>query len=944
MVRSFVRVASLGVGFFLVLSGAAFAQSAISGVVRDTSGAVMPGVSVEAASPVLIEKVRAAVTDEQGRYTIVDLRPGVYSVTFTLSGFNTYKQEGLELPANFTATVNAELRVGALEESVTVTGASPLVDVQNTQRSVVMNRELMDSVPTARNYSGMAALMPGVRMSNTDVGGNQQMEQIYMTVNGSRQTDTTVQLDGMNLNSLMSDGQVQAYFSDAALAETTYQTSGITADVSTGGVRINMIPKDGGNTFSGQGFVGGTNGSWQANNVTEELQQRGLRTGSRVAKITDFNVGVGGPVKRDKLWFFASWRRIATDSVIPGSYMQDTGEVGTGVEDQWIQNQYARLTWQINSKNKFSVYQDRYPKFKGHEAIAGAIAEWNTAPGRRNPENARYYTGQAKWTSTVTSRLLLEAGYSINSEYYTARYQPGVQQERGTPQWYTQIGKSDLISLRAYDGRISPAAGVDPKANTITGQASYVTGSHAFKTGVNWTFGDYQVEYDINGDLVQLYRNGVADSVRVYNTPVRSDEYLNANLGMFVQDAWTLKRMTLNMGARFERFVAQIGDQTANAGRFAPQRTFAEQTGMPSWFDIAPRLGVSYDLFGNAQTAIKATFGRYMAGQTTSFPARYNPLQLQSDTRTWRDTNSDNIAQDNEIGASNNAAFGQAVTTIRPDQDMKREYDLEYTASVQHQVRQGLSVTAGYYRRGTYNQRRTQNNGWKPSDYTIVNVVSPLDGQILPVYNLNPALRANVDRTDYNSTDSDLRSRTYNGIQVGFNARLAGANFFGGWTMDRIIDTCDQSQLDMPFLHEIKLAGSYTLPWYGIQTNVAFQSYTGQPLFTRWNISPTTRYAADCVGPCRPGELVVPNLTLASYVLDLVQPGQQYYERQNQLDMGFRKLFRFGRYQISAQADIFNIVNSSYVKNQNITWGSSLGQPLDILQPRTLRLAAQLRF
>jgi hypothetical protein len=363
-----------------------------------------------------------------------------------------------------------------------------------------------------------------------------------------------------------------------------------------------------------------------------------------------------------------------------------------------------------------------------------------------------------------------------------------------------------------------------------------------------------------------------------------------------------------------------------------------------------------------------------MAGQTTSFPARYNPLQLQSDTRTWRDTNGDNIAQDSEIGPSNNASFGLPVTTVRPDPDIKREYDLEYTASVQHEVRRGLSVNAGYYRRGTYNQRRTQNNGWAPSDYTIVNVVSPLDGQILPVYNLNPALRANLDRTDYNSTDSELRRRTYNGVQLGFNARMRGAQFFGGWTIDRIIDVrcdaiesnvgryagtaaiaannapqpdfqwCDQSQLDMPFLHEIKLAGSYTLPWYAIQANVAFQSYAGQPLFTRWNIGPTTRYAADCKAPCRPGELVVPGLTLASYVLDLVPPGQEYYQRQNQFDVGFRKLFRIGRYQISGQADIFNIVNASYVKNQNITLGSSLGQPLDILQPRTLRLAAQVRF
>ena len=155
---------------------------------------------------------------------------------------------------------------------------------------------------------------------------------------------------------------------------------------------------------------------------------------------------------------------------------------------------------------------------------------------------------------------------------------------------------------------------------------------------------------------------------------------------------------------------------------------------------------------------------------------------------------------------------------------------------------------------------------------------------------------------------------------------------------------CDQSQLDMPFLHEFKLAGSYTLPWYGIQANVALQSYTGQPLFTRWNIAPTTLYAANCLGPCRPGAQVIPNQTLATYVVDLVAPGKEFYPRQNQLDMGFRKLFRIGKYQVSGQVDLFNIVNSSYVKLQNVTYGASLGQPLDILQPRTLRLAAQLRF
>ena len=463
MNRSVVHAIGLAVVLFLAPSVAS-AQSAITGLVRDTSGAVMPGVTVEVASPVLIEKVRSAVSDDQGRYQIIDLRPGVYTVTFTLPGFNTYKQEGLELPASFTATVNAEMRVGALEESVTVTGAAPVVDVQNTQRQVVLNRELMDAVPTARNYSGLASLMPGVRMSNTDVGGNQQMEQIYMTVNGSRQTDTTVQVDGMNLNSLMNDGQVQAYFSDAAMAEITYQTSGVDRR------RLNRRrPHQHGPEGRRQHLLG--SGVLRRHRRRLAGEQRHRRTpcaraDHRVARRQD----PGHQLRRRRadqegqalvLRQLAAHRHRLGHS---GQLLREHGEVGTGIEDQWIQNQMVRLTWQVNGKNKFSIYHDRYPKFKGHEVIVGAVAEWDTAAGRRDPQHALYYTGQAKWTSTISNRLLLEAGYSTNVEYLYIGYQPGVQKERNSPEWFNQIGKSDLITLRAYDGRMTPANGIDPKA------------------------------------------------------------------------------------------------------------------------------------------------------------------------------------------------------------------------------------------------------------------------------------------------------------------------------------------------------------------------------------------------------------------------------------------------------------------------------------------------
>ena len=315
------------------------AQSAFSGIVRDTSGAVLPGVTVEASSPVLIEKTRAAVTDGEGRYTITDLRPGTYVVVFTLTGFNTFRRDGLELPTNFTMQINADMRVGSLEESITVTGDAPIVDVQSTQRTQVLNRELLDALPSARNYSGLAALMPGVRMSNTDVGGNQQMEQIYMTVHGSRQTDTTVQVDGLQLNSLMNDGQVQAYYSDAANAEVSYQTSGIGADTSGGGVRINMIPKEGGNRISGSAFAGGTNGKWQGNNVGPDLVARGLTVGEKVDHISDYNFAIGGPFKQDKLWYFTTFRRIATNELVANNFFK-SGE--QGMEDQWIYNMLFR--------------------------------------------------------------------------------------------------------------------------------------------------------------------------------------------------------------------------------------------------------------------------------------------------------------------------------------------------------------------------------------------------------------------------------------------------------------------------------------------------------------------------------------------------------------------------------------------------------------------------
>jgi hypothetical protein len=974
--RRTLYVCGIATLFVLLLApGTARAQSGIAGLVRDTSGAVLPGVTVEASSDVLIEKSRAVITDGDGRYSIVDLRPGTYTVVFSLAGFSTFRREGVELPANFTSTINADMRVGALEESVTVTGASPIVDVSNTQRTQVLNREMLDSLPSARNYSSLAALMPGVKMSNTDVGGNQQMEQIYMRVHGSRQTDTTVQVDGMQLNSLMNDGQVQAYYSDAANAEVSYSTSGGGADVSAGGLKINMIPKEGGNRTSGSAFISRIQEAWQGDN-TESLRSRGVQSGDTVNLVSDYNGAIGGPIRQEKLWYFTTFRRIATNEIVAQNFYRDGRP---GMEDQWIYNVLGRLTYQATSKLKLTSYFDRYPKFKGHEM--GAFTDPDTAARRREWQHALYYTTQTKATYTFSNRLLIEGGYSSNVEYYTGRYQPGIEKVRGAADWYTQTGHEELVGYgtvtpyRYWNGINTPSNGTDPRKHVLSAVASYVTGTHAVKTGVQWGFGPYITRGDLNGDLIQLYRNGVADSVRVYNTPRSAKEFLNADLGIFAQDSWRINRLTLNYGLRLEYFNGQITAQSAPAGRFVPARNYPEVKCMPCWFDVTPRFGVAYDLFGNARTALKAGVNKFMAGQTLGFAQRYNPFSSQSDVRTWADTNRDDIAQDIEIGPANIANFGSAVLQRHPDADISREYDWEYSAGIQHEVVRGVSATFAWYHRETYNPTMSLNAPFTRADYTQINIASPIDGSVIPVYNLDPNKRGLIDRTDVNSTDRSKRSFRYNGFEFGVGARIQNATLFGGWTLDRTLlnhcdelenwgnlsavyydastinsqqpksdyHFCNQSGLDLPYLNEFKLSGSYQLPLQ-IQVSATLQSYPGPALPTRWSIGRTTRYAADCKGPCTPGALVIPNMTATTYVVDLVAPGAAYYDRLNQLDLGIRKIFKIGRFQYSGQVDIFNATNSPYIKTQTTTYGPSLGQVTSTLQPITMRLGLQMKF
>ncbi|HEY1909477.1 MAG TPA: TonB-dependent receptor [Vicinamibacterales bacterium] len=948
----FLTIASLCLMWLFVTPTTARAQSAIAGVVKDATGAVMPGVTVEASSPALIEKVRSVVTDGQGLFKIVDLRPGVYAVTFALPGFNTVKRDAIELPSNFTATVNAELRVGALEETVTVSGASPVVDVQNAVQQTVLSRQVLDAVPTGRSVPTLGALLPGARLALPDVGGTSGMQNRDLTVHGSDGRDTTFQVDGMTLNGIEGDGSVQSYFNEAMFQEVTYQTSAISAEVSAGGVRANMIPRDGGNLFKGTAFFSAANSSLQSNN-SDDARAQGLAAPDSLNKTWDFNISAGGPIKTDKLWYFASYRDWGVYQYIANSFYKNGDQT---IDDASIRSGILRLTTQLGSKNKVSAYLDRIRKFRGHEnsAPAGyAIAE--EATDIRAPK--QYYTTEFKWTSTVSSKLLLEAGLAINNESYTLE---------PVPEGVGAIPRRDTILQTAYGAYDGGLYYREPVRRTAVASASYVTGSHAIKAGIQYGNGYFFQQRHEVADLIQLYRTGVPSQVIIHNTPVDSVEYMNADQGIYVQDSWTVGHFTINPGIRFEHFNGSVGERGVAAGNFVPARHFDAIDDLPNWNDVAPRFGFAWDVDGSGKTAVKFGIGKYMRAYSTGFAATYDPNFYTSATLNWNDLNKDDIAQGKrgcvyltpgcEIDFSTLPANFGTKPLQNPADGIKRPYQIETNISVQRELFPGTSVTVSYFRRDYKNLIWSDNIGIDPSDYTPVSVPNPQGGDAVTIYNLNPAKASAFNLLDSNSSSN---YRKYTGYDVSFSSRMRKVVLFGGVSLGHQVSNtcqvedpnflryCDQSTQDIPYYTQLKLSGNYDMPWK-LSLSGTFQSYPGD---ARNATVDGTILAEDpslrvnwVVDRATFKTLTGQTLTQSSVTVPLNAPGTKFLSRQNQLDIRLRRSFTVNRVTLEAQADAYNFLNTGVVLSSVQTYGTALDRPASILQGRLFRFGMQAKF
>lgn len=954
----------------------ASAQSAIAGVVKDPSDALLPGVTVEASSPALIEKTRTVVTDDRGAYVIVDLRPGTYTITFSLSGFGEFRREGLELPSNFTATVNAELKVGALEETVTVSGASPVVDVQSAAKAQVLTRDTLDLVPTGKTAQTAAALVTGVIMAVPDVAGSGAQNQNASTAHGMNSAQTTVLLDGIQMNGLCGNGATQAYSNTQAYEEIVVQNSGAGADVQGGGVRQYLVPRKGGNEFHGSGSSVYASNTWQADAITPDLAARGLTQGDSFDSLFTHETGFGGKFVQDKLWWFGNVRHQQNNVAVADTFYSDGRQ---GINRQYVQNFGLRVTWQMDRKNQLNVFTDRVFKYLSNEMQAGYDPEFASMETLRSP---LYQQAQVKWTSTASSRLFLEAGFNQYQAYRTNVYQPGVEKPYGTPEWFAGATHRDLSTgavTRAYPMTLSIQ---DPTRRFFSAAASYVTGTHNIKIGVqdNWGY-EWFATYK-NADLEQNYQNGVPTSVYIFNSPTYLNNAVDGNWSIYGQDAWTTNRLTLNYGLRWEYFKASIPEETAGQGRFTQARSFGPEV-FPIWKNIAPRFGAIYDLRGDAKTALKFSLNRYYLQLTDALTNGYNPIRLQSATLAWTDLNGDDIAQGGlgcaylttgcEINfgqlASNYARVPAGCSvlfspgsipcgTAQLDAQRRRENNWQYSVGVQHELVPGVSVLGNWFHTTFYNLGLTYNSLQTFADYTPVQVASPIDGSVVTVYNVSAAANTRVLNLETNATD---RQQWNDAFEFAFNARLPHAStLFGGISTDRTLyircddpsnpnnqNYCDQTKAPIPWLTQIKLAGSTRLPG-DLRVGASFQFYQRilSTAGATWLVTRTTRYPADCKGPCRPGELVIPNLTPAQFSVPLEAPAIRTSDWIKQLDINVGKTVTVGKVRLLPGVALFNSLNNLAVYAvRSLNYGtSSFMQPSTTLIPRVMRIGMDVKW
>ncbi len=969
------------------------AQASITGNVRDTSGAVLPGVTVEASSPSLIERVRIVTTDSSGQYRIIDLPGGVYAVTFTLPGFSTIRREGVELAGAFTATVNVELRVGALEETVTVTGESPIVDVQSARRQQVLDSSVVNAIPTGRTYHSLLTVVPGIASTSNDVGGISTTSVATFTIHGGRPNEGRLQLDGIGIGGTLNGGGTSMYNVDVgSAAEIVFTTSGGLGEAEVGGPVMSIVPRTGGNTLRGAMYANGSSGALQGSNLTEELRTAGLTVPSSLQKLWDLNGSFGGPIVRDRAWYYLTSRYQGNRTYVTNMFYNSNAgdplawtyepDTKRATNDGTWKNGTLRLTLQLNRRNTLNLMWDEQRIWINHLGGGTAtISPEASATGDAAPLKTRQIT----WRSPASGRVLLEGGYSINGSRWGGRerrqtYMNGQfidgNATRSLIRVVEQAGLIPNLTYRSMNWSSNAAW-----SNRWRGSVSYVTGAHSLKVGYEGNYLINNIKPFTNDErLTYRFNNGVPNQLTMTLQPFETRTRTGSH-SAYIQDQSTFGRLTLQGALRFDYAYSRFKEQQVGPDRFIPGGiVLPAQNGVEGFKDLSPRIGVAYDLTGDGRTSVKMNWGRYL--EAAANHGRYtatNPLSriVTTTTRSWTDANGNRVADCDLLapgtqdlrasggdfcGAWANLNFGSSVTSTRYDPALLegwgvRPNDGQIGISVQRQILSRTSIEVGYHRRWFGNFEVTDNLLVGPADYDVYFLNVPLDPRlpggggyvVQDLTNIRPERFGQSDNLVVSAKTFGNQIQYWHGFDVNLSMRMAnGLVFQGGTSTGRqVTDNCEvqpddpsrrNCRVTQPVRVQANGLASYTIPRVDVQVSGTFQSRPGGSLAANWVVPTAT--VAQTLGRPLSGNA-------ANVTINVLDPWQMVHDRVNQVDFKVAKIVRVGRTRATLGVDIFNALNSSAVLSRQQAYSPTSAAwltPTSVIDARFAKFSAQFDF
>ena len=835
----------------LVVPSLASAQQ-IGGTATDTTGGILPGVTVEARSPAIIEQVRTVVTDGAGQYLIVALEPGTYTVTYTLPGFSTLVREGVVLASGFTASIDVQLSIGDIEETITVSGASPVVDIQNVEQRAVMDRDVMDSIPSGKGYSSYALLIPGVSSKGgygssltQDAGGLSVSNMEVMSIHGGAASDQMININGMDVAGPSNLGAARAFFPDMGFEELSFSYSASSPEIETGGMSISLIPREGANSFSGSLFTTFSTPQLLADNLDQGLIDRGLETGAAIKEIWTLAPSFGGPIVEDRVWFFLTHSSQVGDLQVPGvfvakdpaAFVYEPDLTNPAVDESNAHEQSLNLTVQVTARDKVKAYWQNSSINKPH-ILQGRVLGLVVTPAAALKNTDRLNIYQMTWTRPQTNRLLFEAGIShmpaktLNLETDEAvSTLPGI------------LEVSPVRASRNGSGYLGWTHLNTPKlVNYYRGSMSYVTGSHNLKIGFSFQEQNNANETGHNGGWASFTTLlGLPFRASFHGARSQVDE--SSTLGIYAQEQWTRDRLTVNAGVRWGRVGNSYPDQSRPTNIWVQSPFTVPGQTLTTWSDFQPRLGMAYDLRGDGRTALKLSAHRYGKRDSMHWAEAVNPVGTNRRmNRSWFDGATghpylripdgsfpscigpvvcipgDGVVQGDPLNPSPNGeiispnatpAFGIPAITTFFDPNWafgygNRRANWELSGSIQQELVAGVSLDIGYFRRAWINHHAVDNRALGIADFEVGTVTIPTDtrlpgggGGTLSFYDLTPGSVRLPDEITTHSGNFGGESETWNGFDITVDARVANVLLQGGLSTGRVSrDYCDSvSQL-----------------------------------------------------------------------------------------------------------------------------------------------------